>query len=182
MLRNLAHEIGTQYFAKIPMNSTLADGIERWNNHLTKLKNEVLLNSEFWLNYWTDNPCNNKPTEQDRENLKHSSECALDDFHFCLCTSLKALIGDDKETLESTLNLHKWHLLVKEEMISRHYEGISETDSFKIDLNKKNKGQLISIDKARKEGICPYCNSKEHVISYGDKWKCTTCKRYFRKT
>ena len=179
--KNLAHEIGEKYFAKIPMNSTLADSTKRWFRHLTKLKNEVLLDSEFWLSYWSDNPCTLAPTEQDREQITHSSECALNDFHFCLCTSLKALIEDDKENLESTENLHQFHVLVRNEMISRHYEGMTETDSFIVDINKKNKGQLISMDKARLEGICPYCSSKEHVISYGDKWKCNKCKKYFRK-
>jgi hypothetical protein len=181
MLTELAHEIGNKYFAKIPMNSTLADSPERWFNYLAKLKFEVLTDAEFWLNYWSDNPCNTASTEQDKERLKKSSESALNDFHFCLCTSLKMLIENDMENLESTLNLHEWHLIVKQEMINRGFEGMTEADSFYVDINKKNKGQLISLDEARKEGICPYCNSKEHVISYGDKWKCTVCNKYFRK-
>jgi len=163
------------------MNSTLADSKERWFNHLAKLKQEAVLDREFWLNYWLDNPCNIKPSEKDREQLTHSSECALDDYHFCLCTSLMALIGDNKENLESTENLHQFHVLVRNEMIGRHYEGMTEQDSFEIEIAKKRNGQIIDINKARIEGICPYCNSKTNVISYGDKWKCNKCKKYFRK-
>jgi hypothetical protein len=178
---NLKHAIYENYFAKIPMNSTLADSTERWFNQLAKLKFESATDKEFLLNYLSDHPCDIKPTENDKEWLTHVSEDVLNILHFSLCTSLMALIEDDKENLESTENLHQFHLLVKAEMIRRGYEGMTETDSFIVDINKKNKGQLISIDKARKEGICPYCNSKEHIISYGDKWKCTACKKYFRK-
>ncbi|MFB3889201.1 MAG: hypothetical protein ACE14S_06890 [Candidatus Bathyarchaeia archaeon] len=188
---NLTHIISEKYFAKIPMNSTLADSQERWFNHLAKLKNEVLLDSEFWLNYWTDNPCMTKPTPEDALKLKHTPEelerfkytyeSACTDLHIALCTSLEALIEADRENLESTENLHQWHLMLKREMISRGYEGMTEQDSFYIDVEKKRKGLLISMDKARLEGICPFCNSKANVISYGEKWHCKACKKYWRK-
>ena len=181
MFEHLKHMIYENYFAKIPMNSTFADSHERWFALLAKLKFESATDKEFLLNYFTDNPCNTKPTSEDKEYLKHVSEDVLNILHFSLCTSLMMLIGDDKENLESTENLHQFHILVRNEMISRNYEGMTETDSFILDISKKNKGQLISMDKARREGICPYCNSKEHVISYGDKWKCTKCNKYIRK-
>lgn len=181
IIYEIKHSVYERYFGKIPMNSTLADSKERWFNHLSKLKFESATDKEFWLSYWTDNPCNIMPSEQDREYLKKCGEEVLDILYFSLCTSLMALIENDRENLDSTENLHQFHLLVKNEMISRGYEGMTEQDSFTLDVNKKNKGQLISMDKARTEGICPYCNSKEHIISYGDKWKCNHCNKYFRK-
>ncbi len=178
---NLSHVIGEKYFAKIPFNSKIADSNERWMRLLNKLKMETVTDSEFWLNYWTQNPCTQAPTLEDKEYLKRACEGALDDFHFCLCTSLKELIANDYENLESTENLHQYHLLVKAEMLRRGIQGVTPTDSFPIDIANKNKGQLISMDKARTEGICPYCNSKTNVISYGDKWHCKKCKKYWRK-
>ena len=178
---DLAHVIGENYSAKVPFNSKLRESKDRWFNHLDKLRFETVTDEEFWLNYWSYNPCNIKPTEHDKKQLTHSSESALEDFHFCLCTSLKALIEADKEKLESTENLHQFYLLVKNEMLSRNYEGLTATDSFILDINKKTKGQLISMTESRKKGICPYCHSKDHIQSYGDKWKCTLCMKYFRK-
>jgi hypothetical protein len=185
---DLAHEIYENYFQKIPMNSTLADSHERWFALLAKLKFESASDEEFWLNYWTDHPCLTKPTEQDQKKLQSGNrpdglgfgDEPLNLCDLALCTSLKALIENDYENLESTENLHQYQLLTKAELKRRGFETTLE-DSFIVDINKKNRGQLISMTKARREGICPYCNSKEHVISYGDKWKCNKCNKYIRK-
>jgi len=191
---NLTHIIGEKYQNKIPMNSTLADSKERWNNYLTKLKFEVCTDSEFWLNYWTDNPCTTKPTPEDAEKLKRTPEelekfnytyqFALTDLHFCLCTSLKALIEDDKEGLESTENLHQWHLLLKKEMISRGYEGMTPTDSFEIEIAEKHSGHYITEkikEVFRHSGDkCIHCGSV-NIVSNGNMWTCKDCKKSFRK-
>ena len=146
-----------------------------------KERMKKVLDSEFWLNYWIEHPCLNAPTPEDLKYLKDKRYLSpLIDYELTLCTSLKALIENNMENLESTENLHQFHLTLKEELKNRDIP-IQAEDSFILDINKKNKGQLISIDKARKEGICPYCNSKTNVISYGDKWKCNKCKKYFRK-
>lgn len=180
---NLSHIIGEKYFQKIPMNSTLADSTERWFRHLAKLKFETCTDNEFWLSYWIDNPCMTKPTPEDRERLKKTLESVLVDYELVLCTSLKMLIANDMENLTSTENLHQYHLMIKEELKRRDIP-VQPEDSFIIDIKAKKEGKLITEQKKeqlRQSGEkCIHCGS-DNIISNGNMWTCSNCKKSFRK-
>ncbi len=146
-----------------------------------KKREEKTLNSEYWLEYWLKNPCLEAPTPENIEYLRNKQFVTpLVDYEMLLCTSLKELIAHDYENLTSTENLHQFHLILKAEL-KRRGIPVLDRDSFLIDVNNKKQGKIITEEKVRREGVCPECNSKEHVISYGDKWKCKLHNKYWRK-
>jgi hypothetical protein len=186
-LKDLSETIAHESCERRPLITKRISNFDTvWQALADKTDRELVLDDKYWLEHWTEYPCDSKPTQEDRDFLKRASERTLDNYHFCLCTSLKALILNDMENLESTENLHQFHLIIKAEMLNRHIEGVNPMDSFLIDVANKKLGNLTNIEKlmiqARAEGVCPQCKTKEFVISYGDKWHCKLHKKYWRKT
>ena len=138
-----------------------------------------------WSSFWQfHKDMLTNPTQNELEHLKQMSNHELIDFFKLVCLSLKQLINNNLESSEIAQNLHGYYKLIKKEINSRpRMPQLPQKDAFiEYCQNKQQyKEDLEKMERCRELGICPKCESKDNVISYGDKWKCTSCKRYFRK-
>lgn len=144
-----------------------------------KLRNKIINGS--WLRFWEKASWLKIPTKSEIEEL---TNYRLMTYYHVVCVSLKELLECKLESSEQAKILHKWYLLMKQEINSRkNLPKMPKSDSFIIDLETRNKRQKLAkkLEKARVTGnICIHCGST-NVIGWGDKWKCKDCGRYFRK-
>jgi len=145
---------------------------------------EKLITSTNWASYWQFNSnMLNAPSSDETEHLKQMSNHELIDYFKLVCLSLKQLVNNNLERSEQARILHAYYLMIKNQINSRDMCKLPKTDAFLeyVQHKKHYKDELEKIERCRELGICPKCESKENVISYGDKWKCTSCNSYFRK-
>jgi len=134
---------------------------------------EHILTSTDWLLYFEEHI--HEPELEDPSTLDDSDLLTI---HKVFIEVLKKAIDSHQETEPTCTKVLTLYQKTKTELESR-FADYPRGDSFTDYLEARTEREQR--DNARISGsMCPNCGSRD-ITSYGDKWKCRTCRKLWRK-